>query len=70
MVKQLFRRELLDVKGNEKDYRFALEILKGSIKGSGPFVDMIDYLYYQEFGPSEEFERAKKVMEERYGINK
>ena len=72
MIKQLFiskitnntmfyRRELMNLK-NPEEYRLALHIFFHSMK---PEPDLeTKYFYYNEFGPKEEFEKAKKKLDE------
>ena len=57
IMAMFYKQELLDP-DNQEDYRFALELMHNSYVGPGDPV--LEYLYHQEFGPPEEFERAKK----------
>lgn len=45
---------------NKEDYRLMIEIIFYSQK---PLHPIINYLYYEEFGPEEKFKEAKSMLD-------
>lgn len=55
----LYRREFLDVKNNREDYLFALDLMFKSAVDPDP---VLRWMYYSEFGPEEELEKAERDL--------